>query len=146
MRTCCAAFAALLLCGASATTTPRNCDDVPYDRDEWAYDAEDMRYELWLANPWTAYAGAPLLRAPTGKDAEIEHVVSLREAHARACWWPRERKKRYASDLRNVVLALPVMNREKGASSVWRPPTVPGWFEHRRAEILEREFGVVEAR
>ena len=142
--------AAGLIAEAQAHSAPdapgaADCSAVAYDRASWEYDASALRERLWATNPYTAYAGQPFDELPTGEQAEVEHVVAIREAHDRGgCAWPRERKARFAGDIRNVVLALPSINRSKGASPDWRPPTVPTWFAYRRAEILKREFGVVE--
>ena len=118
----------------------RTCEGRPYDRSEWRYDARKMRMRLWLANPRSAYTGVVYDEFPDGEAAEVEHLVSIKEAHDRGgCRWSKRRKRAFASDIRNVVLAAPKVNHQKGASAEWRPQAVPAWFEARRNEILERE-------
>jgi hypothetical protein len=51
------------------------------------------------------------------EDIEIDHIVSLREAHEAGAWrWPKEKKREFANDRSNHVAACASINRSKGAS------------------------------
>lgn len=117
----------------------------PYNRDEWGRwvdadrDCQDTRQEVLvaegeavtfvdLAKPcrvatgrWTCPYTGTVVTSPS--ELEIDHVVSLEEAHLLGGWaWPIEKKRAYYNDLDNplhLVAATVSANRSKGS----RPPT-----------------------
>jgi hypothetical protein len=78
------------------------------------------------------YTGARLT-APA--DLDVDHVVSLHEAHRAGGWaWSPARKRAFAQDLayRRHLLAVEAgENRRKGDRTLaeWRPPRVEAWCE-----------------
>jgi hypothetical protein len=52
------------------------------------------------------------------EEIEIDHVVSLSEAHYAGAWrWPSEQKEAFANDRSNHVAACASINRSKGSST-----------------------------
>ena len=55
----------------------------------------------------------------TGRSCKtnVDHVVSLKDAHLSGAWqWPAEKKRRFANDKKNHVPSCPKINSSKGAS------------------------------
>ena len=76
-------------------------------------------------------------------ETDIEHIVARSEAHdSGLCAASQERKREFASDIRNLTLSAPDLNRNvKGAKDAadWTPDENRCWFawpRHRRSEGL----------
>ena len=81
-----------------------------------------------------------------GRDeTDIEHIVARSEAHdSGLCSASLETKKAFASDLLNLTLASPQLNRyEKGAFDVaeWQPEQNICWFVQRTVDV-RRKYGL----
>lgn len=72
-------------------------------------------------------------------DTDIEHIVARSEAHdSGLCDAPASVKKHFASDLLNLTLASPSVNRvDKGAKDAaeWLPERNRCWFANRVLEV-----------
>ena len=83
-------------------------------------------------------------------DTDIEHIVATSEAHdSGLCAADRATRKRFASDLRNLTLASPRVNRhqkkDKDAAD-WMPQLNRCWFAARVVEV-RRAYGLtIDAR
>ena len=109
---------------------------APYDRDDYRYPQSvevDIIAELGdIFSPYTC------ARFGSRWETEIEHMVAVSEAHdSGLCAADRETKRRFASELRNLTLAAPVVNRGKGAKDAadWLPETNRCWFAGRVVEV-----------
>ena len=73
------------------------------------------------------------------EETDIEHIVSLSEAHdSGLCSANKETKHRFASDTRNLTLASPDVNRDEKSghdASGWLPEKNKCWFAKRVIEI-----------
>ena len=99
-----------------------------YDRSDYPY-SQSVERQIIAAmggriySPYTgAYFGSP-------RETDIEHMVSLSEAHdSGLCGGSAAVKRQFASDLLNLTLAAPRLNRNvKSAKDVaeWTPPEMP---------------------
>ena len=118
------------------TVTPENrC--TPYNREHYRYNqsVEDKIIEregkIW--SPYTEETFA------SKQETDIEHIVSISEAHdSGLCAADRATKKRFASDLRNLTLASPRLNRyEKSGKDAaeWQPAQNQCWFAKRVIDV-----------
>lgn len=75
----------------------------------------------------------------------IEHIVSLSEAHdSGLCAAPLETRKAFGSDIFNLTLASPQVNRtDKGARDVaeWLPAFNQCWYVQRTLDV-RRKYGL----
>lgn len=73
------------------------------------------------------------------KETDIEHIVSLSEAHdSGLCSADRKIKNRFASDILNLTLASPTVNRDEKSgydASGWLPEKNKCWFANKVIEI-----------
>ena len=72
-------------------------------------------------------------------ETDIEHIVAASEAHdSGLCARDRETRRRFASDLRNLTLAAPDVNRRQKSgkdAAEWIPERNQCWFAHRVLEV-----------
>lgn len=128
----------------------------PYDRKadyhysagvEWRI-AESAGYRAdragWLDRPFPSpYTAHVIVRSL--RDTDIEHVVAAAEAHdSGLCAQPRERRRAFASDLANLTLALPSVNRyekvDKDAAD-WLPEINRCWYA-RTVVAVKAKYGL----
>ncbi|MYA35775.1 MAG: DUF1524 domain-containing protein [Gammaproteobacteria bacterium] len=112
-----------------------------YDRSDYPYSQSVERQiiaELGgrIYSPYTgAYFGSP-------RETDIEHMVSLSEAHdSGLCGRSAAVKRQFASDLLNLTLAAPRLNRNvKTAKDVaeWTPALNACWFVARTIEVRQK--------
>lgn len=78
-------------------------------------------------------------------ETDIEHIVAVSEAHdSGLCARDRETRKRFASDLRNLTLAAPAVNRHQKSgrdAGEWIPERNRCWFAGRVVEV-RRAYGL----
>lgn len=87
----------LCLCSCAAVT--------PYDRSEYGFNSYEPDTQLGF------YSGELC------NSIEVDHVVSLQEAHFAGAWrWSTEKKEAFANDRENHVAACVSVNRSKGTS------------------------------
>lgn len=68
-------------------------------------------------------------------EVHVDHLVPLSEAHRSGAWrWSENRKRRFANDMRNLVVADAGLNMSKGDRdpAEWRPPDRSAWCEYAR--------------
>ena len=85
---------------------------APYDRSDYPYSQsiEDRIIEQ-LGGIWSPYTGE---RFSSKHQTDIEHMVAVSEAHdSGLCAADAATKVRYASDLLNLTLASPAVNRSQ---------------------------------
>ena len=74
-------------------------------------------------------------------ETDIEHIVATSEAHdSGLCARDREKRKRFARDLRNLTLASPNLNRYEKAgkdATEWLPERNRCWFATRVVEVRQ---------
>ena len=71
-------------------------------------------------------------------DTDIEHIIALSEAHdSGLCSASADVKEQFSSDLRNLTLASPTLNGEKGGKDAaeWLPDFNRCWFAERIIEV-----------
>lgn len=141
----------LIIIASCNASEPSASETIPpYDRSEWGRwidadgDCQDSRQEVLIEESLipVAFEDEKNCRVASGKwkcqytgmvftdpsDLDIDHVVSLKEAHYAGGWkWSREKKRAFFNDLEcsNVLMAVDNgTNRSKGARgpSEWMPP------------------------
>ena len=92
---------------------------------------------------YTPYSCIAFDITPSGTAAtDIEHIVALAEAHDSGI--ADDRRQAIASDLGNLTIADPTVNRsQKGArdAAEWRPTHHGAWFAERVIQV-KREYGL----
>ena len=80
----------------------------------------------------TAYVRHLLPADAAGRDVHVEHIVAAKEAHeSGACQWSPSRRRTFASDVLNLALAVPSVNRRKSAQDLgdgWKPRYNGCWY------------------
>lgn len=75
----------------------------------------------------------------SARETDIEHIVATSEAHdSGLCARDRETRARFASDLRNLTLASPRVNRHRRSgkdAAEWLPDRNRCWFAARVVEV-----------
>ena len=137
---------ASVLAGASAAETYRGIEIAPEHRCA-RYERTDYRYSQSLE--WRIVASIGKVYGPysgrcfgsTG-ETDIEHMVATSEAHdSGMCAAPASVKSAFASDLLNLTLASPSVNRhQKSGKDVaeWTPALNACWFVARTLEIRRK--------
>ena len=145
LASCClAAIAALALADAARAETWRGLTVAPEERCS-AYDRQrDYRYPSSIEREIVRRLGA-VYGPYTGtcfastSETDIEHNVATSEAHdSGLCARDRATRMRFATDLRNLTLASPSVNRHrKGGKDAaeWLPARNRCWFAARVVEV-----------
>ena len=111
----------------------------PYDRGDYSF-PQPIEREIvrGLGRVYSPYTGTCF---ESMRQTDIEHMVATIEAHdSGLCARDRETRARFASDLRNLTLAGPTVNRhEKGGKDAaeWLPDRNQCWFAGRILEIRQ---------
>ena len=113
---------------------------APYDRDDYSY---PQSVELLIIDRqgglYSPYTGRCFA---TRRETDIEHMVATSEAHdSGLCAATNTAKRRFASDLANLTLASPGLNRrEKRAKDAaeWLPEKNTCWFVNRTLEVRRK--------
>ena len=112
----------------------------PYDSDDYPYSqsVEQRVVEQLNGLVYGPYTGTHF--QDTGQ-TDIEHIVARSEAHdSGLCAGDAEIKKQFASDLLNLTLASPEVNRhEKSAKDAaeWLPDLNQCWFANRVVQVRQ---------
>ena len=161
---------AALETGPGETTGPRTAVAVPPgapDGDTWRgiavaperrcspYDRGDYPYPRSIENDIVAAMGGRVFCPYTGEsfrskgETDIEHIVSLSEAHdSGLCAAGPEAKRRFATDMANLTLAPPRLNRwRKGArdAAEWLPDKNRCWYAGRIVAVKRAHALTVDA-
>ena len=123
-----------------------------YDRDAFGTGYSRLEDDIIAALPstmkadgqvYTPYSCIAFEITPSGTAAtDIEHIVALAEAHDSGI--ADDRRRDIASDLDNLTIANPTVNRtRKGArdAAEWRPTRHGAWFAQRVIQV-KREYGL----
>ena len=119
----------------------RRC--APYDRSDYRYSqALEPRIVASIGGAYGPYTGRCF--GSTG-ETDIEHMVATSEAHdSGLCAAPASVRAAFASDLLNLTLAAPGVNRhQKGGRDVaeWTPALNACWFVAATLEV-RRKYGL----
>ena len=145
-----AAVAALALVGAARAETWRDLTVAPEERCA-VYDRQrDYRYPPSIEHEIVRRLGA-IYGPYTGtcfastSETDIEHIVATSEAHdSGLCARDRATRARFATDIRNLTLAAPHVNRHRKSgkdASEWLPTRNRCWFAARVVEV-RRVYGL----
>ena len=128
----------LFLATAAGTETWRGLRVAPENRCS-PYDSSDYRYSPSIEDEIANRLGG-LYYPYTGtwfnnlQQSDIEHMISRSEAHdSGLCAADKETRRAFASDLANLTLASPRVNRmDKGSKDAaeWLPEINRCWFVH----------------
>ena len=117
----------------------------PYDRRDYPYSqsVEPRIVEVLGGRVYSPYTGRTFA---SRRQTDIEHVVAISEAHdSGLCAADASTRRRFASDLLNLTLAAPKVNRcgRSGKcardAAEWLPPRNRCWFAQRVVEV-RREY------
>ena len=116
---------------------------APYDRSDYRYSqALESRIVASIGGVYGPYTGRCF--GSTG-ETDIEHMVAVSEAHdSGLCAAPASVRAAFASDLLNLTLAAPGLNRhQKGGRDVaeWTPALNACWFVATTLEV-RRKYGL----
>ena len=118
--------------------------EAPYRSRDYRYNADRM--ELAVARRTGGlYAPYNDRLALSLHDTDLEHVVARSEAHASGgCLWEKGRRREFANDTLNAVLAFPrtnrVVKRAKDAGE-WMPMRNRRWFAW-RVHAVKTKWGL----
>ena len=116
---------------------------APYDRGDYRYSQSlEPRIVASIGKVYGPYTGTCF---QSMAETDIEHMVATSEAHdSGLCTAPRSVKAAFASDLLNLTLAAPRVNRySKSGKDVaeWTPALNACWFVARTLEV-RRKYGL----
>ena len=110
---------------------------APYDRDEYRY-SQSVEAEIVAAMGGRIYGPYTGRHYSSTRRTDIEHIVAVSEGHdSGLCAADPSVRHRFASDLLNLTLAAPEVNRCGGAgkcahdAAEWLPPRNRCWFAAR---------------
>ena len=147
------ANATVFSAGHAAADTWRGLAVAPEHRCS-PYDRSDYPYPRSVEREIVASMGGRIYGPYTGRhyrsmrDTDIEHVVAVSEAHdSGLCTAGPTVRRRFASDLLNLTLAAPEVNRcGRGGkcghdAADWQPPMNVCWFAA-RVIAVKRKYGL----
>ena len=112
----------------------------PYDSRDYAY-SQSMEARIvadlgMVRSPYTERCFASM------RDTDIEHIVARSEAHdSGLCAADAVTRRRFSSDLLNLTLASPMVNRGEKIdhdAAGWLPPRNQCWFAERVIEVRRK--------
>ena len=112
------------------------------------YNPDDYRYSQSVEQHIVASLGGIIYGPYTGSwfdstsETDIEHIVARSEAHdSGLCAADAATKRQFASDLVNLTLASPSVNRSQKSgkdAAEWLPDLNRCWFAHRVVEVRQQ--------
>ena len=122
--------------------SPYDADDYPYSQSVEPRIVADMGGIIY--GPYTGS------RFSSTRETDIEHIVARSEAHdSGLCATGDTMRRRFSSDLLNLTLASPSVNRHQKSgkdAAEWLPELNQCWFANRVVQV-KREYGLsVDAR
>ena len=113
---------------------------APYDADDYRYpQSVEDRIVAELGGVYAPYTGRWFA---SDSDTDIEHMVARSEAHdSGLCAADSATKRRFATDLLNLTLAGPRVNRYQKVdndAAEWLPPQNRCWFAARVIAVRQR--------
>ena len=125
---------------------------APYDRGDYPY-SQSVEAEIVASMGGRIYGPYTGRHYRTFRDTDVEHIVAVSEAHdSGLCAAGPTVRRRFASDLLNLTLAAPEVNRcgtgGKCAfdSAEWLPPMNRCWFAARVVAIKRKYRLTVDRR
>ena len=116
----------------------------PYDSDDYSY-SQSVEARIVRDMGGIIYGPYTGRRFSNTRETDIEHIVARSEAHdSGLCAADSQTRKRFASDLLNLTLAAPNVNRyQKVAKDAaeWLPDLNQCWFAGRVIEV-RRKYGL----
>ena len=110
---------------------------APYDRDDYPY-SQSVEADIVATMGGRVYGPYTGRHYSTTRQTDIEHIVAVSEAHdSGLCAADRTVRRRFASDLLNLTLAAPEVNRCGSGGKCafdfaeWLPPTNRCWYAAR---------------
>ena len=120
---------------------------TPYKRSDYPY-PQSIEARIVAAQGGHVYGPYTGRTFASTRQTDIEHIVSLSEAHdSGLCAADPPIRQRFATDLRNLTLAAPAVNRcARGAkcgydAAAWLPPMNRCWFAA-RVVAVKRKYGL----
>ena len=120
------------------------------------YDPDDYRYSQSVETRIVAEMGGMVYGPYTGRtfadrsETDIKHIVARSEAHdSGLCAADSQTRKRFSSDLLNLTLAAPKVNRHrKGAKDAaeWLPDLNRCWFADRVVRVRQKYSLTIDRR
>ncbi len=112
----------------------------PYDPDDYRYpQSVEDRITAQLGGVYGPYTGRWFA---TQRETDIEHIVARSEAHdSGLCAVDNETRRRFASDLLNLTLASPSVNRNQKSdrdAAEWLPDQNQCWFVDRVVAVRQK--------
>ena len=120
----------------------------PYERSDYRYSQSvEPRIVAALGTVYGPYTGRCF---SDRRETDIEHIVALSEAHdSGLCAVDADMRRRFASDLLNLTLASPDVNRNRKKhhdAAQWMPQMNRCWFAARVVEVRRKYALTVDAR
>ena len=121
---------------------------APYDGDLYPYppsvEDEIVRRLGGIYSPYTCET------FESTRQTDVEHIVARSEAHdSGLCAADADTRRRFASDLRNLTLAAPRLNRNEKAgkdAAEWFPPANACWFARTVIDVRRAYELTIDAR
>ena len=114
---------------------------TPYDRDHYPY-SQSVELEVIENLGGIVYGPYSGTCFHSRFETDIEHIISLSEAHdSGLCARSQQVKQQFASDLLNLTLAHPRVNRYQKSSkdlSQWLPAMNACWYAERTLQIRRK--------
>ena len=122
---------------------------APYDRDDYPY-SQSVETRIIAGMGGRVYGPYTGRHFASRRETDIEHMVATSEAHdSGLCAADAATKRRFASDLLNLTLAAPAVNRHQKSgkdADEWMPRMNRCWFAG-RVVAVKRKYGLsVDAR
>ena len=119
----------------------------PYDADDYRYpQSVELEIIRSLGGVYSPYTGRWFA---SRSDTDIEHIVARSEAHdSGLCATDAATRHRFATDILNLTLASPAVNRyEKadGDAAQWLPSFNRCWFANRVVEVRRKYALTIDA-
>ena len=119
------------------------CRCTPYDRDDYDYSPSvEAQIAERLGGMVSPYDGT---RFDSLRESDIEHIVAVSEAHdSGLCAASAAVRRRFASDLDNLTLAAPTLNRYQKRdhdAAEWLPTHNGCWFAATIVAV-RKEYGL----
>ncbi len=125
---------------------------APYDRSDYPY-PRSVEREIVASMGGRVYGPYTGRHYRSMRDTDIEHIVAVSEAHdSGLCAADPTVRRRFASDLLNLTLAAPEVNRCGGAGKCahdpaeWMPPMNRCWFAARVVDVKHKYRLTVDRR
>jgi len=129
-----------------------NLSALSVEKEDWCskYDRSDYPYPRSIESVIIRIQGGifspyDLMCFSSPRQSDVEHIVALAEAHRSGmCAREHQEKEQFASDLLNLTLATPELNREQKMdkdAADWMPPENQCWYAARIVAV-KKKYGL----